>query len=314
MEERRPAPIAPQKQSELPQQRQKEEIQPETPMPAKEPPQVKHELKPSVWIEAQETTLGSMLQEVDDYYTKLYAKDMELDVEISRIGDEIKEVSKPFREEAIEAYIGEKWGMKWKMMQEEKTSLTKEIRKYNMGEGYGFWDKHIGGKYERDGDLLRMKSKNFDEREKELISTMNRARNELSAGRGEGIGEVNRIADRIASEKDPRCQDRIQELKNRKETAWEERTENNDKMRDVKVLKDNMRKVKERSSEDIGLSIPMGRDEKGKKTFEQTMENKHLRERMQPVIKEFNAELQAKYRELRDHKRERSLDRGGRSR
>ena len=58
----------------------------------------------------------------------------------------------------------------------------------------------------------------------------------------------------------------------------------------------------------------MGRDEKGKKTFEQTMENKHLRERMKPVIKEFNAELQAKYRELRDHKRERSLDRGGLSR
>ena len=315
MEERRPAPIAPQKQSELPQQRQKEEIQPETPMPTKEPPQVKHEeLKPSVWIEAQETTLGSMLQEVDDYYTQLYAKDMELDVEIISLDREIREVSKPFREEAIETYIGEKWGPKWDILQAEKRIITREIQAYHDGEGYSFLDKHVTGKYKRDGEQLYKKSVDFDQRESDLASRMNQTRNELSAGRGEGIGEVNRLADRIASEKDPRCQDRIQELKNRKETAWEERTENNDKMRDVKVLKDNMRKVKERSSEDIGLCIPIGRDEKGKKTFEQTMENKHLRERMKPVIKEFNAELQAKYRELRDHKRERSLDRGGRSR
>ena len=311
---REPAPAV-QKQPELPQQRQKEEVQPSIPTPPKEPPQVKHEeIRPSVWLEAQETTLGDMLKEVDSYYTNLYARDMELDVEISRIDKEITQVSKPFREEAIEAYIVEKWGSKWEALQTEKRLITREIQAYHDEEGYGFLDKHVTGKYKRDGELLYKKSVDFDQRESDLASRMNQTRNELSAGRGEGIGEVNRLADRIASEKDPRCQDRIQELKNRKETAWEERTENNDKMRDVKVLKDNMRKVKERSSEDIGLSIPMGRDEKGKKTFEQTMENKHLRERMKPVIKEFNAELQAKYRELRDHKRERSLDRGGRSR
>ena len=306
MAEREPAPVV-QQQPDPPRQLQEEVrqvVEEQQPAPKQEVPVV----------ESAEITLGSLLEEVKEYNAILMARDMERADRITDITKEIAEISKPYRAEAIEMHINEKWGMKWKMMQEEKTSLTKEIRKYNMGEGYSFWDKHIGGKYEKDGDLLRMKSQRFDEREKELISTMNRARNELSAGRGEGIGEVNRLADRIASEKDPRCQDRIQELKNRKETAWEERTENNDKMRDVKVLKDNMRKVKERSSEDIGLSIPMGRDEKGKKTFEQTMENKHLRERMQPVIKEFNAELQAKYRELRDHKRERSLDRGGRSR
>ena len=312
--EREPTPAV-QKQPELPQQRQKEEVQPSTTVLPKEPPQVKHEEpKPSVWLEAQETTLGDMLKEVDAYYTNLYAKDMELDVEISRIDKEITQVSKPFREEAIEAYIVEKWGSKWEALQTEKRLITREIQAYHDEEGYGFLDKHVTGKYKRDGELLYQKSVDFDRREDELASVMNRTRNELSAGRGEGIGEVNRIADRIASEKDPRCQDRIQELKNRKETAWEERTENNDKMRDVKVLKDNMRKVKERSSEDIGLSIPMGRDEKGKKNFEQTMENKQLREKLKPVIKEFSAELQVKYRELRDHKRERSLDRGGRSR
>ena len=313
--ERELAPAV-QKQPELPQQRQKEEVQPSIPTPPKKPPQVKHEeIKPSVWLEAQETTLGDMLKEVDAYYTNLYARDMELDVEISRINKEITQVSKPFREEAIEAYIVEKWGSKWEALQTEKRLITREIQAYHDEEGYGFLDKHVTGKYKRDGELLYQKSVDFDRREDELASVMNRTRNELSAGRGEGIGEVNRLADRIASEKDPRCQDRIQELKNRKETAWEERTENNDKMRDIKVLKDNMRKVKERSSGDIGLSIPLGRDEKGKKTFEQTMENKQLREKMQPIVKEFNTELQNKYRQLRDQRSlERDTGRGGRSR
>ena len=141
--EREPAPAV-QKQPELPQQRQKEEVrqvvEEQQPAPKQEVPVV----------EKAEITLDSLLEEVKEYNAILMARDMERADRITDITKEIAEISKPYRAEAIEMHINEKWGMKWKMMQEEKTSLTKEIRKYNMGEGYSFWDKHIGGKYEKD--------------------------------------------------------------------------------------------------------------------------------------------------------------------
>ena len=311
--ERQPEPVpAVQKQPELPQQRQKEEVQPSTPVLPKEPPQPKIEQQP--WLENQETHLSSMIKEVDDYYNKLYVKDWELGNEIEKINKEIAEIRKPYREEAIETYISEKWGLKWEQMQSEKRSITREIQAYHDKEGYSFLDKHVTGKYKRDGELLYKKSVDYDRREDELAGTMNRARNDLKVGRGD-IGEVDKLVDR-ALEKEPRCQDKLQELEKRKEYAAEQRIENSGKMRDIKEMRDNMHKVKERSSNDYGLSFPMGRDEKGKKTFEQTMENKQLREKLKPVMKEFSNELHAKYRELRDHRRERTqdMDRGGRSR
>ena len=211
-------------------------------------------------VESAEITLGSLLEEVKEYNAILMARDMERADRITDITKEIAEISKPYRAEAIEMHINEKWGMKWKMMQEEKTSLTKEIRKYNMGEGYSFWDKHIGGKYEKDGDLLRMKSQSFDEREKELISTMNRARNELSAGGGRDIGEVNRLADRLASEREPRCLDKIQELQKEKNSIELARRESVGERSEIATLRDNLRKVKERSSGDRKLLIPLGQE------------------------------------------------------
>ena len=113
--ERQPEPVpAVQKQPELPQQRQKEEVQPSTPVLPKEPPQPKIEKQP--WLENQETHLSSMIKEVDDYYNKLYVKDWELGNEIEKINKEIAEIRKPYREEAIETYISEKWGLKWQQM------------------------------------------------------------------------------------------------------------------------------------------------------------------------------------------------------
>ena len=310
MAEREPAPVV--QQPDPPRQLQEEEVrqvveEQQQPAPKQEVPVV----------ESAEITLGSLLEEVKEYNAILMARDMERADRITDITKEIAEISKPYRAEAIEMHINEKWGMKWKMMQEEKTSLTKEIRKYNMGEGYSFWDKHIGGKYEKDGDLLRMKSKNFDEREKELISTMNRARNELSAGGGRDIGEVNRLADRLASEREPRCLDKIQELQKEKNSIELARRESVSERSEIATLRDNLRKVKERSSGDRKLLIPLGQEKGQRISFAKSMESPKIREEMKLVSNKLNAAMQNEYRQLRDRKHSLSMDRdtgGGRSR
>ena len=309
MAEREPAPVV-QQQPDPPRQLQEEVrqvVEEQQPAPKQEVPVV----------ESAEITLGSLLEEVKEYNAILMARDMERADRITDITKEIAEISKPYRAEAIEMHINEKWGMKWKMMQEEKTSLTKEIRKYNMGEGYSFWDKHIGGKYEKDGDLLRMKSKNFDEREKELISTMNRARNELSAGGGRDIGEVNRLADRLASEREPRCLDKIQELQKEKNSIELARRESVSERSEIATLRDNLRKVKERSSGDRKLLIPLGQEKGQRISFAKSMESPKIREEMKLVSNKLNAAMQNEYRQLRDRKHSLSMDRdtgGGRSR
>ena len=314
MEERRPAPIAPQKQSELPQQRQKEEVQPSPPALPKEPQQQPE----GPVIDKTEITLDALLEQVKEYNAVLMARDMEREARISAINKEVAEIIKPYRAEAIETFINEKWGMKWAKMQEEKRSLTREIQRYNSGDSYGFWDKHVNGKYEKDGQLLRQKSGNFDEREKELLSTMNRTRNELSAGGGRDIGEVNRLADRIASEREPRCQDRIQELQKERNSVELERRNSMGERSEMATLRDNIRKVKERSSGDRKLIISLGQ-EKGKQiSFAKSMESPKIRDEMKLAANKLNLAMHNEYKQLRDHRHslshDRDTERGGRSR
>ena len=314
MAEREPEPVV-QKQPELPQQRQKEEVQPSPPTLPKEPPQQPE----GPVIDKTEITLDALLEQVKEYNAILMARDMEREARISAINKEIAEIIKPYRAEAIETFINEKWGMKWAEMQEEKRSLTREIQRYNSGDSYGFWDKHVNGKYEKDGQLLRQKSGIFDEREKELISTMNRTRNELSAGGGRDIGEVNRLADRIASEREPRCQDRIQELQKERSSVELERRNSMGERSEMATLRDNIRKVKERSSGDRKLVISLGQ-EKGKQiSFAKSMESPKIREEMKLVANKLNLAMHNEYKQLRDHRHSLSHDRedtgrGGRSR
>ena len=314
MAEREPEPVV-QKQPELPQQRQKEDVQPSPPTLPKEPQQQPE----GPVIDKTEITLDALLEQVKEYNAVLMARDMEREARISAINKEIAEIIKPYRAEAIETFINEKWGMKWAEMQEEKRSLTREIQRYNSGDSYGFWDKHVNGKYEKDGQLLRQKSGIFDEREKELLSTMNRTRNELSAGGGRDIGEVNRLADRIASEREPRCQDRIQELQKERNSVELERRNSMGERSEMATLRDNIRKVKERSSGDRKLVISLGQ-EKGKQiSFAKSMESPKIREEMKLVANKLNLAMHNEYKQLRDHRHSLNHDRedtgrGGRSR
>ena len=314
MAEREPEPVV-QKRPELPQQRQKEEVQPSPPTLPKEPQQQPE----GPVIDKTEITLDALLEQVKEYNAVLMARDMEREARISAINKEIAEIIKPYRAEAIETFINEKWGMKWAEMQEEKRSLTREIQRYNSGDSYGFWDKHVNGKYEKDGQLLRQKSGIFDEREKELLSTMNRTRNELSAGGGRDIGEVNRLADRIASEREPRCQDRIQELQKERNSVELERRNSMGERSEMATLRDNIRKVKERSSGDRKLLIFLGQ-EKGKQiSFAKSMESPKIREEMKLAANKLNLAMHNEYKQLRDHRHSLSHDRedtgrGGRSR
>ena len=314
MAEREPEPVV-QKQPELPQQRQKEEVQPSPPTLPKEPPQ---QLEGPV-IDKTEITLDALLEQVKEYNAILMARDMEREARISAINKEIAEIIKPYRAEAIETFINEKWGMKWAEMQEEKRSLTREIQRYNSGDSYGFWDKHVNGKYEKDGQLLRQKSGIFDEREKELLSTMNRTRNELSAGGGRDIGEVNRLADRIASEREPRCQDRIQELQKERNSVELERRNSMGERSEMATLRDNIRKVKERSSGDRKLVISLGQEKGNQISFAKSMESPKIREEMKLVANKLNLAMHNEYKQLRDHRHSLNHDRedtgrGGRSR
>ena len=128
--EREPTPAV--QQPDPPRQLQEEEVrqvvEEQQPAPKQEVPVV----------ESAEITLGSLLEEVKEYNAILMARDMERADRITDITKEIAEISKPYRAEAIEMHINEKWGMKWKMMQEEKASLTKQIRNITRVKGIVF--------------------------------------------------------------------------------------------------------------------------------------------------------------------------------
>ena len=88
---------------------------------------------------------------------------------------------------------------------------------------------------------------------------------------------------------------------------------------EMATLRDNIRKVKERSSGDRKLVISLGQ-EKGKQiSFAKSMESPKIREEMKLVANKLNLAMHNEYKQLRDHRHSLSHDRedtgrGGRSR
>ena len=86
---------------------------------------------------------------------------------------------------------------------------------------------------------------------------------------------------------------------------------------EIATLRDNLRKVKERSSGDRKLLIPLGQEKGQRISFAKSMESPKIREEMKLVSNKLNAAMQNEYRQLRDRKHSLSMDRdtgGGRSR
>lgn len=249
-------------------------------------------------LDTQKVTVQDLLNEAREYNKILTQRDQERAQKLTQLERHRVEIANPYRAEAVEKYLNERWGQKWENLQKDKRRLTQQIRDYNDGKGYGFFDKHINGRYEKDGELLRHESRNIDYREKDLIGVIDRERKELVNPHNvhaHGRYEVDRMADRLAEERDPQYKAKVQTLQRVKDLVITERQGELEERKTVSSLCRNLEKVRDRQQE---IELPLPREQGKRLSIAKGMEMPQIRDELKQVMGKANQTLEQHHKSL----------------
>ena len=258
-------------------------------------------------LNTEKVKIRDLLHEAWDYRKSLEQLDTDKAKQLGEWRQRKDDISLPYRKEAVEKYLQERWGQKWNDVQKEKRALTRTIQDYNDGKGYGFFDKHITNKYEQDGKELRRQSENLDYREKDLINVMNRERNELINPRNthaHGKYEVDRMADKIAQERDPQYQAKRETISRIEEKIIAERQAILPEKKLAQELCRNLEKIRDRDRDQYLESI-VPREQGRRLSLSEAMKNPEVSKTMGNQLNQLNKGLERHHKTM-----ERSQSRG----
>ncbi len=245
--------------------------------------------------------VADVLSEARDYQRALLQEDNARAKQLEEWRQRKSDISLPYRKEAVEKYLQERWGQKWNDVQQEKRQMTKRLEAYHRGDGYSFWDKHITTRYKEDGKELRRQSQNIDYKEKDLINVIERERQELRDPRNihaHGKYEVDKIADKLAQERDPQYKAKRETISRVEDKIIADRQGSLPERQQIDKFVRSLEKVRSENKEQE-MRLPIARDRDGnRQPLKSLMDNQGHRSELYRAIDRARPALEAQAKTL----------------
>jgi hypothetical protein len=213
---------------------------------AKQPPQV--------------MTASDMLNEARTYSKTLEALDTARSEALHELKEQKEGLSLPYREEAIKRHVTQKWQPHWEKLNKKVESYNSRLKAH---EEAGIltkvgWD--LGKSYNKAADRLTRDAETLKYEQKQLKEYEAREKEELGNPRNihaRGKYDVDRLAHKLAQERDPDYQNKIATIERKEEKIIAARQISQPEIKSVRELCRHLEKLD--GQQQVKLTIPLDR-------------------------------------------------------